>query len=393
MEDKIVLTGSLNFLGIGDIMQLLGASSSTGVLRLVSRYAPEPGFVYFKDGNPINAQNGVMSGLDALYSLFGWLDGEFEFAKESIAGKKVIDKSRMGIILEGLKLLDDGLIKKLGPSSVDTSTARKAIIAGTSSSPIVKGPLVDYMYVVDEEDFFDGERIVEEGKHGSWLWVILEGVVEIVKESEKGSLPIIRVGDGSFIGSISSFFLHGNIRTATAVAVGNVQLGVLDSQRLSQEYSALSLEFKGFLSSLDKRLKNATDKALRHSIGKIDPRNIPQVTNPFIKQGKTEEKLYVIKQGNASIIRHTSSGPVDLGSLFTGDYIGHAPFLLMNHEPDYASVIGSKNLKASKVDKSRFQEEYDGLSTTFKNLVDNLATCVSVTSDVACNNFKKNLKK
>ncbi len=53
MRDNVVLAGNLKFLALGDIMQLLGANSSTGILRLISRYAAEPGFIYFENGNPI----------------------------------------------------------------------------------------------------------------------------------------------------------------------------------------------------------------------------------------------------------------------------------------------------------------------------------------------------
>jgi CRP-like cAMP-binding protein len=173
----------------------------------------------------------------------------------------------MGIILEGMKLLDDGHIKKVGPANTaDKAADMKRLLSKTA---IVKGPLVDYMYVVDEEDFFDGEHIVEEGKHGSWIWVILEGVVDIVKEVDSGTIPIIRIGDGSFIGSMASFLLQGHIRTATAVAVGNVQLGVLDSQRLAQEYAGMSLEFRTFLTSLDKRLKQLTDRIVEYHDGNV----------------------------------------------------------------------------------------------------------------------------
>jgi hypothetical protein len=89
----------------GRYHSVLGSSGSTGVLRLISHYAPDPGFIYFVEGNPINAQNGEVEGLDALYSLFGWVSGSFEFTREAILAEKQITKSRMGIILEGMKLL------------------------------------------------------------------------------------------------------------------------------------------------------------------------------------------------------------------------------------------------------------------------------------------------
>lgn len=383
MNESVELSGSLGFLSLGDIIQLLGSSGSTGVLRLISRYAPDPGFIYFVDGNPVNAQNGEMDGLDALYSLFGWVNGSFEFTRETILADRRITKSRMGVILEGMKLLDDGHVRKIGPAT--TADKPSKMNHSLLETTIVKGPLVDYMYVVDEEDFFDGEHIVEEGKHGSWIWVILEGVVDIVKEKPSGTIPIIRIGDGSFIGSMASFLLQGHIRTATAVAVGNVQLGVLDSQRLAQEYAGMSLEFRTFLTSLDKRLKQLTDRIVEYHDGKIQTADILKDQKVLIRQGKTEEKqLYVIKQGRASVVRNTENGPVVLCHLYKGDLFGDMPFLHLGQEPEGASIYGSENIKIARISVASLQQEYIRLSTTFKNIVDNLATCMSVTADIAC---------
>lgn len=382
MRDNVVLAGSVNFLALGDIMQLLGANSSTGVLRLISRYASEPGFIYFENGNPINASCGSRVGLEAIYSLFGWTDGQFEFTKENVSSNRIITKSRMGIILEGLKMIDDGQVKKVGP---DASHRQFSTSNDPNAVPVVKGPLVDYMYVADEEDFFDGEYIVEEGKHGSWIWVILEGVVEIVKETNKGPFSIIRLGDGSFIGSLASFLIQGHIRTATAVAVGNVQLGVLDSQRLAQEFARLTPELRGFLVSLDKRLKQLNERAFEYQQNIPFDKTLLENKKSVIKQGTSEDSLYVITEGSAFVVRQEDHGTVPLIQLTKGDYFGNVPFLDFGHEPEFASVLAPTNFKVRKVDMTPFRNEFNQMSTTFKNFVDNVASCVSVSTKVVCN--------
>jgi CRP-like cAMP-binding protein len=386
MRDNVVLAGGLKFLALGDIMQLLGANSSTGVLRLISRYAEEPGFIYFENGNPINASCGNKVGLEAVYVLFGWTDGEFEFSKENIPSQRVITKSRMGIILEGLKMVDDGQIKKVGPNALNR---QEAAFNDPDAVPIVKGPLVDYMYVADEEDFFDGEYIVEEGKHGSWIWVILEGVVEIVRETPDGALPIVRLGDGSFIGSLSSFLIQGHIRTATAVAIGNVQLGVLDSQRLAQEFARLTPEFRGLLLSIDKRLKQLNERAIEFRQGKARTTDFLDNKKPILAQGVRDDSLYIVREGIASVVRHEEFGRVPLAHLYKGDFFGNIPFLDLGHEPEFASILAGSDFKVRKIDPAQLREEYNQLSTTFKNFVDNVATCVNVSTKVVCNYQKK----
>jgi hypothetical protein len=48
MNNNTALEGNLNFLSLGDIMQLLGSNGSSGILRIHSPHMPEPGIIYFE---------------------------------------------------------------------------------------------------------------------------------------------------------------------------------------------------------------------------------------------------------------------------------------------------------------------------------------------------------
>jgi CRP-like cAMP-binding protein len=387
-----VLAGNLDFLSLGDILQLLGSNSSTGILRIRSKYAHEPGLIYFINGNPVNALAGPLTGLDAVNALFGWVDGEFEFSEEDIRRKNVIKKSRMQIILDCLSMLDDGHIERLGPVSFSAKTTSPS--EKQSTLPIIKGPLIDYSYVVDEEEARAGNKIVAQGKHGGWLWVILEGVAEIIRETPQGPLKILRIGEGAFIGSIASFLLlEGTVRSAAILAVDNVQLGVLDSRRLSIDFLKMSDPFRSLAISLDKRLKQVTDMAVNINLGKIHIENYINGKNQLITQGDSEADLYQIMEGEAHIIRHTENGYVPLANLHSGDFFGNVSFLDLGHEPYQASVFASEDLKIKKMDPDILQKEHGDLSPTFKNFIEHLATSVSVTSMLACEFHKKTGQK
>jgi CRP-like cAMP-binding protein len=382
-QSNNVLSGDLKYLGLGDLIQLLGTNGSSGSLRLNNPYVSETAFIYFEQGNPVDALYGEKNGLEALLALFGWVEGKFEFTQGKVATIKTIQKSRMGIILEGLRLRDDGQIEIVGPSTQFTPKSSTDSSIETSL-PIVKGPLIDYMYVVDEEDFFDGEQVVEQGRHGNWIWVILEGVVEILKETPKGLLPIIRVGDGGFVGSLTTFLIHGNMRSASAIAIGNVQLGVLDSQRLAQEYSLLSKDFRKFLASLDKRLRQVTDRVVDYHQNTIDDSWKTLYQSKLFVEGKDSDLFYNIQKGSAVVVRNTDHGPILLSRLEEGDFIGQVAFLNLRHEPEAASVLVSEDFEFVPMDISLLSNEYSSLSTTLKNIVDHIASCVSLTSDTFC---------
>lgn len=390
MSSSADLSGNLKFLGLVDLIQLLGSNGSSGILKVQSKYASGPGIVFFENGNPIDAACASMKGLEALFALFGWTDGGFEFVRDTVARNKVIKNSRMEIILDGLKRLDDGKIEKLGPEAMVKTVADAA---GGPSLPLVKGPLIDYNYVVDEEEYYDGSKIVEEGKHGNWIWVILEGVVDIVKETPQGPLTIVKVGPGAFVGSMASFLLEGHMRSASAIASGKVQLGVLDSQRVSSEYARMSSDFKGVLRTLENRLNEVSNRIVDFHLKKNRLNDFVKNRKLTIKQGSKEEKLYVIKKGSAYTVRSIESVHSPLTVLRQDDYFGNFPFADMGHEPFSASVYGSEDLETSELDLESLQKEYDQLSPTIKHIIENMAMSISVTTMLVCNLHKNDKKQ
>jgi CRP-like cAMP-binding protein len=384
-----VLAGNLNFLSLGDILQLLGSNASTGVLRITSRYAQDVGLIYFHNGNPVNASAGSLAGVDAVNSLFGWLEGEFEFIEEKVDGENVIKKSRMQIILDCLRMLDDGQIEQLGPVTFTKKSSHPS--DSLSNRPIVRGPLIDYTYVVDEEEVRAGNKIVGEGKHGGWLWVILEGTAEIIRETPQGPLKLLRIGEGAFIGSIASFLLlEGSVRSAAITAINNVLLGVLDLRQLSADFLRMSNQFRSLLISLDKRLKQVTNMAVDIKLENIKVEEVINGKAHVFTQGENVENLFTITEGEAHIVRKTENGYVPLVNLYQGDFFGHLPFLDIGQEPYSASVFGSKDLKISEMDPKILEQEYKQLSSTFKNFIEHLANCILVTSMLACE-FGKNI--
>ena len=387
MNTNSDLSGSLTFLNLGELLNLLGSNGSTGVLRINSSYASEPGRVYLDKGNPINATNGSLSGLDAVFALFGWTEGQFEFAEENVTCAKTITKSRMEIILDGLRLLDEGKIKKLGPSTAPKKLPESPVITG--KLPLIKGPLVDYSYIVDEEGFYDGDEIVQEGNHGDWIWVILEGTAEIIKQAEKGPIQLLRIGDGAFLGSVAALISGGRVRSATVKAVGNVQLGMLDSQLLVNELANVSDDFKGLLISMDTRLRQVIEMAVNIKDNNNNLGEVIQGKKQLIKQGQREERLFTIKDGEAVIARQTENGYIPLAQLKKGDFFGRVPFLDMGHEPYSATVFSSQDLKLAAVDSEKLKSEHEGLSSTIRNIIEHLANSVSVTTLVTCDYRKE----
>jgi CRP-like cAMP-binding protein len=221
----------------------------------------------------------------------------------------------------------------------------------------------------------------------------MEGVVDIVKETPQGPLTILRIGAGSFIGGISAFMFQESVRNATAIAVGKVQLGILNIQRLSEEFLSLSRDFKDFAISLDRRRRDLTNKAVDVYLKQDNLKERLANKKNTIKQGQKDENLYRITQGQAAIVRKIPEGYVLLAILGQGDFIGHISFLDIGHEPYSASVFTTEDFQSDKINSENLRKEYDGLSSTLRNLIESVATTISVTTRVSCEFQRKNAKE
>ena len=383
MIRKAILKGNLCFISLADLFQILGGNGSSGVLQVTSPFAPDPGYIYFLNGDPINAGCGSIKGLPSIYMLFGWIEGEFVFYEKKCNVAHLIKKNRMEIVLDALRMIDDGVTKRVGAPSVDEAFAGRRDGKGEDEGlPVIKGSLVDYACVIREEMFADGETIVKEASHGKWMWVIFDGTVKVHKEMPNGHLTIARLGEGCFIGTIRALLFGEYARSATVTAEGDVRLCLLDAERFYKEYESLSSNFKALLLSLDNRLRRITDRIVALSMNRDKTKGFGKDQKVIIKKGSSQEDLFMVTEGEACIIAQTQKGDLPLSMLKKGDVFGHIPFMDIGHEPRFASVIASNGLKIQKLDSQSYQAEYTKLPNTFRNFVYHIGNCISLTTSL-----------
>ncbi|SCY41027.1 cyclic nucleotide-binding domain-containing protein [Desulfoluna spongiiphila] len=386
MSTQPVLTGDLNFIDLADLLQLLNADGKSGVVKLSSRYVETPGVIHVLDGNPINAFCNGKEGEDALYTLFGWGEGGFEFSLDEFPHDRVIQKTAMAIILDALKLVDEGEIEKVGPVQYTGDKMRDE--SGRIHLPVVRGPAFsDYMYLADEEAFRAGDRIIEQGRHGNWIWVVLEGVVKIVKSTPKGDVVVSRVGSGAFVGNLSSLTRPDHPRSASAIAEGEVLLGVIDTRHLTSDLAGLSDAFLQLVRGLEHRLAMISDRAVALKYSGAPVSDLPREVKPVIRQGDHVTKLFSVEAGQAHLVQDTGGKRVFLGTMGPGDFIGRLPMFKHVHEPEMASVFASPDLKLSILDTDVLMAEYDKAPNLIKNMIEYTSVCVSLITDLASRNI------
>ena len=379
------LTGKLQFLALGDIIQLIGSNGRSGVLKLFSDYAPESGVIYFDKGNIINASSPSKKGKKAVFALFGWMEGRFDFFPETVEIKQVIKENRMSLILDGLRMVDDGSTERLPP--LDQNTGSADIDDGAVTFPLITGPPVDYIYILAEDSFPPEQEVVREDTHGNWLWVVLEGRVEVIKSTPKGSIRLYEIGEDGIIGSIDAFSFKNQSRNTSVLSLTEVQLGVLDVQRLTQEYNGISETLNSIIESLDKRLRDVTEQVVSVYLDTNPAKTVLQGTKSYLKQGEnTNRGIFIIKEGTAYIIRETPVKPILLAQLEPGDVIGDLSvmFPIWDQEPAGASVYVSEDFKAEAIDIEAVCKDYKKMTSSLQSVAESLASGISAVTQIAC---------
>jgi CRP-like cAMP-binding protein len=118
-----------------------------------------------------------------------------------------------------------------------------------------------HSYVVEETTYSDGGVIIEEGSQGSWIYVILEGSAKVKKRTPKGMITVDILREGEVFGEM--VFLEGgkSSRSASIVAAdGEVRVGLLDTQKLIEDFESVPSELKTLIGSLMQKLRNTTTK-------------------------------------------------------------------------------------------------------------------------------------
>ncbi len=101
------VSGPLRELGLPDMVQVLFHGRKSGNLRI---RAPEgSGEIHLIDGNIVNALWGELRGQEAFFAMLKLKDGDFGLDPSFRATSRVINESCEGLLLEGMRRMDEGV--------------------------------------------------------------------------------------------------------------------------------------------------------------------------------------------------------------------------------------------------------------------------------------------
>ena len=90
--------------------------------------------------------------------------------------------------------------------------------------------------------YHDAETIIKQGEQGDCMYVVQEGLVEIVNESDRDEVLLALRGKGEFFGEMAIF--EQAVRSATVRALGEARVLTIDKKNfLRRVYEDPSLAF------------------------------------------------------------------------------------------------------------------------------------------------------
>ena len=107
--------------------------------------------------------------------------------------------------------------------------------------------------------YHDAEIIIKQGEQGDCMYIILEGRVEIVNETDQGDVLLALRGKGGFLGEMAIF--ERKPRSATVRALGEARVLTLDKKNfLRRVYEDPSLAFH-LLQTMSARIRELSTEA------------------------------------------------------------------------------------------------------------------------------------
>lgn len=104
-ETESAFSGDLEKINIGEVVQTIALTRKNGCLIVTN--GSRRGEVYFHDGIVMYADVDRKKGENAVYRLLSWKNGQFKFDVGAAAKTKNVQKSAEGLLMEGMRRLDE----------------------------------------------------------------------------------------------------------------------------------------------------------------------------------------------------------------------------------------------------------------------------------------------
>ncbi len=203
-----------------------------------------------------------------------------------------------------------------------------------------------------EKSFCRGEIIIKEGQPGSTFFVILSGMVEVLKRKAGSDVVIGVLGPHEFFGELSLIDSDTGKRSASVRALEDTRVAIMSKEDFNKYLGKLTPGVRNLLGRLGERLRRTSTLVDEGAFGK--PHQEESISLDFtmtldelensrkhsvevnfmskkfrkgqvvIREGQKGQCGFIVKQGRLEVSRGTGEGKIVLGELSEGDILGES---------------------------------------------------------------------
>lgn len=185
--------------------------------------------------------------------------------------------------------------------------------------PLLKGlndnDLIRVAGKMPERVYEDDQPLIRYGERGDEMYLIRYGKVRVLVPGKDGSrIQVAILGRGQFVGERS--VINDKLRSADCVAQGRVQVIVMkkrDFMEFDNPLLSLMLDYDSVASVL-RRLpvfQRLQLEQMEQVIDRLDARQELMKGDVVLQQGAVMDRLYVIKNGEVSLLKDDQPVPID----------------------------------------------------------------------------------
>uniref|UniRef100_A0A672ZWB5 cGMP-dependent protein kinase n=1 Tax=Sphaeramia orbicularis TaxID=375764 RepID=A0A672ZWB5_9TELE len=230
--------------------------------------------------------------------------------------------------------------------------------------------MVDCMYV---KIYTEGQLVIQEGKPGNYLYVLAEGLLEVI---QNGKL-LGEMRPGTAFGELA--ILYNCKRTATVKAVSQSHIWALDRQTfqaiMMRTTKARHEEYFSFLRSVS-LLRELPEEKLAKIVDCLEV-DYFEKGEYIIREGEEGDTFFIIAKGEVVVTQSTEgfTEPREIKTLTVGDYFGEKA--LISEDVRSANIICNENdTQCLVVDRDNFNQmvgTYEELQSYLKEYVEELS--------------------
>jgi len=163
---------------------------------------------------------------------------------------------------------------------------------------------------IEKETYKAGDVIFEEGSHGLAVYILSSGKVEISMMVHDRSITVGILGPGDIFGEMG--FIDHSPRSATAIALEDTVLELVDKDFLDKEFNHIDSDFREIVTTLVRRLRKTTQRLV--SLPRRMGKRISGKISISFKTASDFFKAYIANLGEGGLFIHTSKS-LPVGSL------------------------------------------------------------------------------